>query len=184
VTDRGRKLVEGTRPEDGAPDESRESQPQEAGVQCNRRESGEPGQPDGPEGTSGRRKPDAWPAEEPEEERKAQAGRLNRRKRRRTRRSAQAERVGRRKAGDEIHSRCARTHALRIQGTLLCLLSYRPVKRQAAREASLEFAPVANGRLPVSNIAGCLLLDGEAPFDEHIVRDHVKASACEYRWKV
>lgn len=78
----------------------------------------------------------------------------------------------------------SRTHALRIQGTLLCLLSYRPVKRQAAREASLEFAPVANGRLPVSNIAGCLLLDGEAPFDEHIVRDHVKASACEYRWKV
>jgi hypothetical protein len=93
-------------PEDGAPDESRESQPQEAGNQGSRRESEDAGQPDGPEGTSGRRKPDAWPPEELEEEQKAQAGTLSRRQRRRTRRSAQAERVGHRKAGDEIYSRC------------------------------------------------------------------------------
>src|ERR1700742_39273 len=62
-------------PEDGAPDESREGQPQEAGGPGYPTRVGRcRGQPDGPEGTSGRRKPEAWPPEEPEEEQPAQAG--------------------------------------------------------------------------------------------------------------
>jgi len=86
--------------------------------------------PDGPEGTSGRRKPDAWPPEEPEEERKAQAGRLNQRQRRRTRRSAQAERVGRRKAGDGIYSRCEIVNDEGARGSGLWRFRFRTAPRR------------------------------------------------------